>query len=692
MKNHDLNHKHHDNQDNQDNQEHMEHQNHQNHNGHQEHDHNAHHRMMIQDFKKRFYITLVLTLPVLALSPLIQQFLGFSFGFSGSGYVVFVLATIIFFYGGWPFLSGLVKELKDKNPGMMTLIGLAITVAYVYSGAVTFGLEGLPFYWELATLIAIMLAGHWIEMSSILGASSALEKLAKLMPSEAHRKKDDKIEDVALSEVQKGDILIIKPGEKIPSDGIVVKGESYIDESMLTGESKPVKKGKDDRLIGGSLNGDGSLELRVEGAGEDSYLNKVIKMVGEAQASKSKTQALSDRAAFWLTIVSLTVGIATLVTWLLVGNDLQFAIARMATVMIITCPHALGLAIPLVVAVSTAKAAQNGLLIQNRTAFENARKISTVIFDKTGTLTRGTFEVTSMDVHDSKYGEQELLTFAGGVESLSEHPIGKSIVLRAKKDGINLPVVEDFQAVKGKGVSGTVSGKNIQIVSPGYLKEQNLKIPEGAESKGGVTRIFVLVQGKVAGSLALSDTIRPESYQAIKALQKRNIKCWMLTGDNKETAKSVADELGMDGFFAEVLPDEKLAKVKELQALGEYVAMTGDGVNDSPALAQAQIGIAVGSGTDIAAASADIILVNSNPLDITALILFGKATYKKMVQNLIWATGYNVIAIPLAAGVLYNAGIVLRPEVGAILMSVSTVIVAVNARLLRVKKEEYKRQ
>ncbi len=666
----------------------MDHQDHEQNTGHL--DHNAHHRMMIKDFKRRFYITLLLTLPILALAPLIQQFLGFSFSFPGSGYVVFGLATITFFYGGWPFLSGLVKELKDKTPGMMTLIALAITVAYVYSGAVTFGLGGAPFYWELATLIAIMLAGHWIEMASIVGASSALEKLAKLMPSEAHRKNGDSVEDLALSEVHKGDILVIKPGEKIPSDGIVIKGESYVDESMLTGESTPVKKIVDARLIGGSLNGDGSLELRVEGAGEDSYLNKVIKMVGEAQSSKSKTQAFSDRAAFWLTIISLSVGIGTLVIWLLVGQELQFAIARMATVMIITCPHALGLAIPLVVAVSTSKAAQNGLLIQNRTAFENARKITTVIFDKTGTLTKGTFEVTRVDIHDTNYGEQEILEFAGAVESLSEHPIGKSIVMRAKEHGIVLPEVDDFQAITGKGVSATVSGKKIEIVSPGYLKEQNLEIPAGAEGKGGITRIFILVQGKVAGSMALSDTIRPESYQAIKALQKRNIKCWMLTGDNKETAKAVADELGMDGFFAEVMPDEKQAKIKELQSSGEYVAMTGDGVNDSPALAQAQIGIAVGSGTDIAAASADIILVNSNPLDITALILFGQATYKKMVQNLIWATGYNVVAIPLAAGVLYNIGFVLSPELGAILMSISTIIVAVNARLLRVKKAEFK--
>jgi Cu2+-exporting ATPase len=571
---------------------------------------------------------------------------------------------------------------------MMTLIGLAITVAYIYSGAVTFGLEGTPFYWELATLIGIMLAGHWIEMASILGASSALEKLATLMPGEAHRRKGENIEDVALAEVKKDDVLIIKPGEKVPSDGVVVKGESYINESMLTGESQPVRKGVDDHLIGGSLNGDGSLDLRVEGTGEDSYLEKVIKMVGDAQAAKSKTQALSDRAAFWLTIVAIIVGVATLVTWLLVGKDLQFAIARMATVMIITCPHALGLAIPLVVAVSTAKSAQNGLLIQNRTAFENARKITTVLFDKTGTLTKGTFEVNSVDIHDDQYTRQQILSYAGAVESLSEHPIGKSIVSRVKADKIELPSVDDFQAIKGKGVSGVVSGKKIQVVSPGYLQEQGFKKNAGASNKGGVTRIFILVEGGMAGSIALSDTIRPESYQAIKSLHKRNIKCWMLTGDNKETARAVADELGMDGFFAEVLPEEKLAKVKELPTKGENVAMTGDGVNDSPALAQAQIGIAVGSGTDIAAATADIILVKSNPLDITALILFGRATYRKMVQNLIWATGYNVIAIPLAAGVLYKQGIVLSPEIGAILMSVSTVIVAINARLLRVKKEE----
>ncbi len=663
--------------------------NHHNHHGDQHHDHNEHHRMMIRDFRTRFYVTLVFTIPVLALSELIQQFLGFSFTFAGADYVVFGLATIIFVYGGWPFLSGLVGELKQKAPGMMTLIGLAITVAYVYSAAVTFGLEGTPFYWELATLIAIMLAGHWIEMASVLGASSALEKLAQLMPNEAHRKSGDDVTDVPLSEIRKGDILVIKPGEKIPSDGVISRGSSYVDESMLTGESRPVRKEAGDQLIGGSINGDGSMELRVESSGEDSYLSKVINMVREAQAAKSKTQALSDRAALWLTIVAITVGLSTLVAWLFAGQGLQFSIARMATVMIITCPHALGLAIPLVVAQSTAKSAQNGLLIRNRTAFENARKISAVLFDKTGTLTKGTFEVNSVNVHSGPYTEKEILSFAAALEGQSEHPIGKGIVTKAKSDGITIKSVDDFEAIKGKGVSGTVGSKRVQVVSPGYLEEQGLNRPQGAERRGGVTRVFVLVDGEVAGSVALSDTIRPESYRAIQALKKRGIECWMLTGDNRETAEAVAEELGMDGFFAEVLPDQKQEKVKELQAKGEYVAMTGDGVNDSPALAQAQIGIAVGSGTDVAAATADIILVNSNPLDITALILFGRATYRKMVQNLIWATGYNVVAIPLAAGVLYSsAGIVLSPEVGAILMSLSTVIVAVNARLLRVKKEE----
>ncbi|ORC35980.1 copper-translocating P-type ATPase [Marispirochaeta aestuarii] len=658
-----------------------------NHGTKKNHSHTDHHRMMIRDFRRRFYWTLVLSVPVLGLSELIQGWLGFSFSFPGADYLVFLLSTAIFLYGGWPFLKGLADELGNRNPGMMTLIGLAISVAYLYSAAVSFGLEGTPFYWELATLIAIMLAGHWIEMSSVLSASSALEELAQLMPSEAHRKNGNNVEDIPLEEVEKGDILLIKPGEKIPSDGIVSSGKSYLDESMLTGESKPVDKGEGDEVIGGSVNGDGSLEIRVESSGEDNYLNQVIDMVRKAQADKSRTQALSDKAAFWLTLIAISAGIITLSAWLIAGRDLQFSIARMATVMVITCPHALGLAIPLVVAVSTSKSAQNGLLIRNRTAFENARRITTVVFDKTGTLTKGNFEVSEVSTFADGYDEDRVVSMAAGLEGHSEHPIGKGIVHEAERRKLKIPEVEDFEAIKGKGVRGSLEGKNVMLLSPGALSEMDIEVPGGTD-KGAETRVFLLVDKVLTGSIALADTIRPESYKAVQQLQSRGIKCWILTGDNEQTAAAVADELGVDGYFAQVLPDQKQEKIRELQEEGEYVAMTGDGVNDSPALAQAQIGIAVGSGTDVAAATADIILVNSNPLDVSALILFGRATHRKMVQNLIWATGYNVVAIPLAGGVLFPLGIIMSPEVGAILMSLSTVIVAINAKLLSVPKEK----
>lgn len=657
--------------------------------GHSHQDHTQHHRMMIRDFRRRFYVSLLVTIPILALSPLIQEILGFTLLLPAASYILFALSSFVFFYGGRPFLKGLLDEIGQKRPGMMTLIGVAVSVAYVYSGAVTFGLEGKPFFWELATLVDIMLAGHWIEMRSILGASSALEKLARLMPDSAHRKRGEDVEDIPLAEVQKRDVLVIKPGEKIPSDGIIVGGHSYVDESMLTGESKPVEKNAGDRLIGGAINGDGALELEVEGTGKDSYLAKVIAMVRESQAAKSRTQGLADRAAFVLTIAAITVGVATFLAWLLIaGRDLEFSIARMATVMVITCPHALGLAIPLVVAVSTAKSARNGLLIRNRTAFENARKITAVLFDKTGTLTKGTFEVSDVLAHADGYAEEKILRLAATVEQSSEHPIARGIMKRAEQSGVRPAKVEEFQAIKGKGVEAKVGGRKVAVVSPGYLRQQEIAVPEGAEARAGVTRVFVQLDARVIASIGLADAIRPESYDAVRRLQKRGIKCWMITGDNKETAEAVANQLGMDGFFAEVLPDQKLEKVADLQRRGEYVAMTGDGVNDAPALAKAQIGIAIGSGTDVAAETADIILVNSNPQDVTTLILFGQATYRKMVQNLIWATGYNVFAIPLAAGVLHGAGIVLSPAVGALLMSLSTVIVALNARLLRVKKSE----
>jgi Cu2+-exporting ATPase len=641
--------------------------------------------MMMEDFKKRFIVSIILTIPILVLSPLIQQFLGIEITFKGSNYVLFISSSYIFFYGGWPFLKGLYNELKEKSPGMMTLIAVAISVAYFYSSVVVFGLEGKFFFWELATLIDIMLLGHWIEMKSVIGASNALEKLAELMPNIAYRKKDGKIEDVKLSEIKKDDILLIKPGEKIPSDGIILKGKSHINESMLTGESKPVQKKKGDKLIGGSINGDGSLEIKVEKTGEESYLSKVINLVSQAQKSKSKTQHLADKAAFYLTIIALSVGTITLFSWILYGESFVFSIERMATVMVITCPHALGLAIPLVVAISTSLSAKNGLLIRNRTPFENSRNITTVVFDKTGTLTEGTFGVSDIKTTNKKYDKKKIIQIAASLEQDSEHPIARGILEKAKNIKVKFLKVIDFKNIKGEGIKGKIQKKNIKIVGPNYLKNRKIKIPKNLESyETEDTIVFVLINNKPIGLITLSDKIRKESYETIKQLKQENIKCWMLTGDNKGIAKKVSDELKLDGYFAEVLPDKKQEKIKELQQKGEFVAMTGDGVNDAPALAQADVGIAIGSGTDVAAETADIVLVNSNPEDVTQLIKFGKATHKKMKQNLFWATGYNVIAIPLAAGILYNQGIIISPAIGAALMSASTVIVAVNAKLLRI--------
>ncbi|MFW9948598.1 MAG: copper-translocating P-type ATPase [Candidatus Thorarchaeota archaeon] len=650
-------------------------------------DQSGHHKMMIKDFRLRFYVSLIITIPILLLSPTIQGWLGINLTFPGLEYVLLFMASFIFFYGGWPFLKGIVSELKKKIPGMMTLIAVAISVAYFYSAATVLGLEGDPFFWELATLIDIMLLGHWIEMKSILGASRALEKLVELMPSTAHIVKDGEIIDVELSKLKKGDIVLIRPGEKIPSDGLIVKGSSYIDESMLTGESVPVEKESGDLVIGGSVNGDGSLEIHVESTGEESYLSKVINLVRGAQASKSKTQRLADRAAFWLTVIALTVGFTTLFIWLFLGESFNFSIERMATVMVIACPHALGLAIPLVVAISTTLSAKSGLLIRNRTAFEVSRNISTIIFDKTGTLTEGAFGVNVIQSFDNDYDEQKILQLTATLEQNSEHPIAKGVVEKAHKMNITLQRPTDFKAIKGKGVEGFINGNLVSIISPNYLKDLNIPIPNNLKRGPIDTVIYVLLnENKLIGAISLSDQIREEAYDAIKNLKSMGIKCWMLTGDNEKTAKAVSEELELDGYYAEVLPHEKLEKVKELQSKGEFVAMTGDGINDAPALAQADVGIAIGSGTDVAAETADIILVNSNPKDVTSLIRFGKATYKKMIQNLIWATGYNVFAIPLAAGVLLNLGVLITPAIGAIFMSLSTVIVAINARFLKLKK------
>jgi len=653
------------------------------------HDHHSHHAHMVENFRKRFWISLALTIPILILSPMIQEFLGLeeALRFPGDMYITFVISSLVFFYGGWPFLKGLFEELGQKSPGMMTLIALAISVAYFYSSAVVFGVPGKIFFWELATLIDIMLLGHWIEMKSVMGASRALEELARLMPSDAHKiMEDGRVKDVPLSELQSGDRVLIKPGEKIPADGLIIEGETSVNEAMLTGESKPVSKKENDKVIGGSINGEGSLTITVEKTGKDSFLSQVIDLVRQAQESKSRTQDLANRAAFWLTIIALTAGAITMFIWLAVVNqDFVFALERTVTVMVITCPHALGLAIPLVVAVSTAISASNGLLIRNRAAFERARNIQAIIFDKTGTLTQGKFGVTDVISLDGEIEKEKLLKYAASVESRSEHPIAKGITESVK----DLYEVKNFKAITGKGAEGKVNDRDVKIVSPGYLKENNIAAQDGkidVLSGQGKTVVYVLIDGKVKGAIALADIIREESKEAIAALKNMGIRCLMLTGDNKQVAKWVAEELELDDYFAEVLPHQKADKVKEVQSQGLVVAMTGDGVNDAPALATADIGIAIGAGTDVAVETADIVLVRSNPRDVTAIVKLAKATYNKMVQNLAWATGYNTFAIPLAAGVLYSYGIILSPAVGAVLMSLSTVIVAINARLLKLEK------
>jgi len=643
-----------------------------------------HHKMMIADFRLKFYITLIITVPVMLLSPTIQKFMGINWQFTGSKYLLLALSSVIFFYGGFPFLKGFWNELKSRTPGMMILIAVAITTAYVYSVAIVFGLEGMDFFWELCTLILIMLLGHWLEMKSIAGASRELELLVQLMPDQAHLVTGDKMSDVKTDTLKEGDIILIKPGEKIAADGIVSDNESYVNESMLTGESVPVKKSKGDKVIAGSLNGEGSLKVSVSHASKDSYLSKVVKLVDDAQKAKSKTQLLADKAALILTIVALTLGFGTFAVWLFAGESLQFALERMVTVIVISCPHALGLAVPLVVAISTAMSAKKGLLIKNRTAFENSRKITTLVFDKTGTLTLGKFEVVKVISLQKEFQENEIIRLAAALEKNSQHPIATGILQKAGEEKITIPEITDFQSITGKGVQATLDGKQVKVVSPGYLKENKLSQPENFQASESETVVFVLMNETIAGYIALADKIRPESAPAIETLHQNGIKSILLTGDNAKVAKSVSDELKMDGFFAEVMPDQKLAKIKELQSKGEFVAMTGDGVNDAPALAQADIGIAVGSGSDIAAETAGIILVNSNPSDIANLILFGKATYRKMIQNLIWATGYNIVALPLAAGILYKQGILLSPAIGAVLMTVSTIVVAINASLLKV--------
>jgi Cu2+-exporting ATPase len=673
--------------------EHEHHHNHQNHTQHQQenlkgveqHKHDKHAGHHTGDFLKRFWISIILTLPLLMLSKMIQDWFGFHISFPGDKYILLTLGSIIYIYGGMPFLKGMISEMRDKAIGMMTLIAIAISVAFVYSVAVVFNFKGMDFFWELATLIDIMLLGHWVEMKSVAGASKELELLVQLMPNTAHLVNGDNSMDVKTETLKRNDIILIKPGEKVPADGMVKEGESYLNESLLTGESKPVEKKIGDKVIAGSINGNGVIKVTVSHGTQESYLSLVIKLVQDTQKSKSKTQQLADKAAKWLTLIALIAGGATFFVWYSSGKDLAFAIERMVTVIVICCPHALGLAVPLVVAKSTALSARNGLLIKNRTAFENARKITTLVFDKTGTLTVGKFELSKIVVLDENLSENELLKYAAALERNSEHPIATGILQKVKTLSIKVPPPLNFNALTGKGVEANVEGKSIKVVSPGYLKENNILFPDNFNADATETSVFILINNKLAGYIALSDSIRPESAEAIQTLRDINIKSILLTGDNKEVAASVSERLGMNGFFAEVLPHQKLEKIKELQDQGEFVAMTGDGINDAPALAQADVGIAVGSGSDIAAETAGIVLINSNPKDIVSLILFGKATYRKMIQNLGWATGYNIIALPLAAGVLYKFGILLSPAAGAVLMSLSTVIVAINARMLKAK-------
>ena len=671
------------------NHTHAEHEeNHHNHEeSHESHNHNGHdhHAHMVTDFRNKFFIILIFTIPIVLLSPMIQNFIGVDWQFTGDSYIVAALATFVYFYGGWPFIKGAYDELKNKEPGMMTLIAMAISVAYFYSMAVVFGFNGEEIFWELATLVLIMLLGHWIEMRAINNASKALESLASLMPDTANRiTENGETEEVQIDDIKAGDLLLVKPGEKMPLDGKIVKGKSQVDESMLTGESVPVGKSVDDEVIGGSINREGSLTIEVEKLMNESYLTQVIDMVRESQRTKSKTQDVTNKAAKWLFYIALAAGIITFIVWISVGATIDTAIMRLVTVLVIACPHALGLAAPLVISVSTSLAAKHGLLIRKRPQFEKARKINAVIFDKTGTLTEGKFGVTDIQTFNN-IDENILLSYAATIENDSEHPIARGILNEAKLKELELLEMSNFNSITGVGIEGTIDDKQVKVVSPGYVRKQKIDFDDknfNKWSEQGKTVVFLLVNEELAGAIALADKIKESSKQAIEQLHKRNIKAIMLTGDNQKVANYVAEQIGIDEVYAEVMPNEKADKVTEIQERGLVVAMTGDGINDAPALTKADVGIAVGAGTDIAMDSADIVLVDSNPKDILAIFSLSKKTYNKLIQNLIWATGYNVIALPLAAGVLAPWGIILSPAVGAILMSLSTIIVAINAQLL----------
>lgn len=667
--------------------DHSHHEHHHDNNEHQEHDKHAGHSVAM--FKDKFWLSLLLTIPVLVYSEMIQHWLNFTPpAFPGSQYVPFVLSTVIFFYGGMVFIRSALGELKAKLPGMMTLISLAIITAYVYSIATQFFIEGEGFFWELATLVTIMLLGHWLEMASVAKAENALDAISKLLPDKAEKLVNGKPKQVLVSELKVGDLVLIRPGASIPVDGVIMDGSSSVDEAAITGESKPVTKGVDDEVVAGTNNQDGSLTVKVTKIGQDTALAGIMRLVAEAQSSKSNVQVLADKAAFYLTIVAIATSIVTFVFWL-IAKDAGFALERSVTVLIIACPHALGLAIPLVVSISTALSARNGLLVRKRLALEAARNLDWVLFDKTGTLTKGEHGVT--DVWATKgYTEEDILHLTASLEQNSEHIVGKGIVRKAEEQHVHLDKVANFKALPGLGVQGTLHGSEVYIAaSYRYIEENKLIVPaEIAHSvkqaaKEGKTEVYLITDKKVVGALGLADIVREQSKQTIKTLKEMGIKTAMITGDSDEVAAYVSKQLGLDQYFAEVKPEDKAAKVKELQKNGQQVAMVGDGINDAPALTQADIGIAIGAGTDVAIKSADIILVKSDPQDVVKVINLSKRTYSKMAQNLVWATGYNIFAIPLAAGVLFGSGIVLAPALGAVLMSASTVIVALNAQLLR---------
>ncbi len=664
---------------------HAGHGDHEKHSGHDKHEGHS-----VEMFRTRFWVCLALSIPALIWEPMLQEWFGYKAPvFPGSSMIPALFGTLVFLYGGWVFLKGAYHELSDRKPGMMTLIALAISVAFIYSGAVTLGYDGHALWWELASLVTIMLLGHWIEMRSIFQAQGALKELAKLLPDTAERLLDgDRTEEVPVDQLQEGDIVLIRPGGSIPVDGVVKEGKSAVNESMITGESKPVDKTAGDNVIAGTANGDGSLRVEVSGTGDKTALAGIMRLVEEAQGSRSASQALADRAAFFLTLVAIGAGGLTFVAWLAFGATLDFTISRLVTVLVIACPHALGLAIPLVIAISTTIGARNGLLVRDRRGLEEARNLEVIVFDKTGTLTLGEHRVVDSVMADDM-DENESIRLAASVEYDSEHPIGRALTESAREKDIEVKGAEDFNAIPGKGVEATVEGRSLKVGGPALLRKLEVKpsedIANAAErfSENGQAAVYLIEDNRVLAVFAIADAVRPESAEAIKRLHEQGLKVAMLTGDSKAVADSVAKELGIDTVFAEVLPEDKADKIKELQHGNTRVAMVGDGVNDAPALVTADIGIAIGAGTDVAVEAGDVVLVRSDPRDVSRIVVLSRATYRKMVQNLWWAAGYNIIAIPLAAGVLAWAGFLLAPAAGAILMSASTVIVAINAQLLR---------